>query len=145
MKRVIDIAKWVGIALVGFVVGLLILGNIDLGNGEEPQKKYSTVRSVVIAGESMEPTLSVGQTVLADFAKEPKVGDIVYFDCIKVCMDPEDTESVSHLVKRIKEIDSNGRWFIVGDNQPESWDSYDHGWILPSERASIGVVTEIIK
>jgi len=70
----------------------------------------------------MLPTLKSGQDVLVWYwFLNPKIGDLV---AIKV--------NGKEMVKRIQS--TNGRrYFVVGDNEKESTDSRNFGWIRKSE------------
>ncbi len=76
------------------------------------------VRKVV--GESMSPTLHLGQTVVFKKSKNYKVGDTVL---AKV--------KSREVVKRIKEISPNGV-FLIGDNNHKSTDSRTYGEVKQS-------------
>lgn len=86
-----------------------------------------TVRRVV--GESMEPTLTAGQIVIA-WRKAPKVGDIVV---AKI--------NSKEVLKRVTKSDTK-RVYLLGDNLAKSTDSREYGWIpVASVR---GVVVKIL-
>lgn len=71
----------------------------------------------------MLPTLKPGQDVLVwCWFLNPKVGDIM---AIKV----NDKE----MIKRIGQITSDRNIFVQGDNEKESTDSRNFGWIKKSE------------
>lgn len=89
----------------------------------------------VVQGHSMEPTLLQGQTVLASsitflFSK-PKIGDTIVFKA---------TDKV--FIKRISKIDGE-RYFLLGDNKKDSFDSRKFGWI--NKRDILGKVIYKIK
>lgn len=69
----------------------------------------------------MQPTLCPGQIVIVSnmpylFTK-PKIGDIV---AVKI--------KNTVLIKRIKKIKGE-KYFLRGDNQIDSFDSYQFGWV----------------
>ena len=78
-----------------------------------------------ISGHSMEPLIKNGQTVLVSsipyFFSKPKIGDIVAI---------RKEEKV--FVKRIFKIDKE-KYFVKGDNEKDSLDSRDFGWIEKKE------------
>jgi nickel-type superoxide dismutase maturation protease len=75
----------------------------------------------LVEGDSMFPTLKDGDFVLINPYAEPKTGNIV------LAQHPF-KQSVK-IVKRLKEITAEGRFFLVGDNLPESTDSRSFGAI----------------
>lgn len=137
-------------AKVLFIGGALLLavllfwGNTDF-NPESETYTFSTEISVEVVGASMEPTLQIGQYVIIDTKKtQPAIGDIIYFNCHNRCAHPDGTLKETALIKRVVDIRADGAWFIKGDNQPDSWDSVDYGWLLPEERSDVGVVVRIL-
>jgi nickel-type superoxide dismutase maturation protease len=84
---------------------------------------------VKVKGHSMEPALKHNQIVIAGslpyFFGKPHVGDIVVLSRGKC------------IIKRIINVKEN-EIFVVGDNNKESTDSRDFGWI--SKRKIIGKV-----
>jgi len=74
-----------------------------------------------ISGHSMEPSIKNGQKVLVSsipyFFSKPKCSDIVAFRKIEKVF-----------VKRIIKI-SEGKYFLKGDNEKDSFDSREFGWI----------------
>ena len=72
-----------------------------------------------VEGDSMLPLLKHGDEVLVNEGVEVGIGDIV------VAKHPYRTGI--EMVKRIKEIDENGRYFLIGDNSEESTDSRSFG------------------
>lgn len=80
-------------------------------------KKLRLVLVRKVKGESMTPTLTAGQIVLASGLKTPKVNSLVI---------------VSHhgleKVKRLSKISKN-EVYILGDNSSSSSDSQDFGWL----------------
>jgi nickel-type superoxide dismutase maturation protease len=83
-----------------------------------------------IVGHSMEPEIKNGTTVLATslfyWFKNPKIGDIVAF-----------RDAGEILIKRITKV-SKGKYFLTGDNQKDSLDSREFGFI--SKQKIIGKV-----
>lgn len=73
----------------------------------------------ICEGNSMNPLLANGDAVLVDKNAEIEVGDIV------VAKHP--IEQVTEVIKRIKEINSRGHYFLVGDNLDDSTDSRHYG------------------
>lgn len=71
-------------------------------------------------GNSMFPTLKHGEAVLVDRSIQTiEVGDIV------VAKHP--VEQITEVIKRVKEINSRGHYFLVGDNLDDSNDSRNFG------------------
>ncbi len=77
-----------------------------------------------VEGDSMVPTLMPGEQVLVDTKAEIEVDDIV------VARHPF-KKSVT-MVKRVKEIDSGRRFFLISDNLVDSTDSRSFG-TLPAD------------
>ncbi|MDO8657902.1 MAG: signal peptidase I [Candidatus Levybacteria bacterium] len=77
-----------------------------------------------IKEKSMEPGIKEGSVVLINryhyLFKKPEAGDMV------VLRDP--TDSKRFIIKRVKEL-KDGRVFVIGDNEKESVDSRQFGWI----------------
>jgi signal peptidase I len=77
---------------------------------------------VVIAGDSMEPSLSGGEWWLARRTGRVSVGDIV------VVRPPDQTDLLT--VKRITRREGS-RWWVEGDNVAHSRDSRHYGPVDP--------------
>lgn len=79
---------------------------------------------IKVIGWSMEPTIKNNQIILASsipfFFRKPKVGEVVVLKKNKF------------IIKRIKKIDKD-RFFVEGDNEKESTDSRNFGWISKSK------------
>ena len=72
-----------------------------------------------VEGNSMTPTLNDGEVVLVKHTRRVKVGDVVlaqhpYKQSVKV-------------LKRIGEVNDQGRYILAGDNPEESTDSRSFG------------------
>lgn len=79
-------------------------------------------RPVVVQGESMEPTLENGDTLICDTRNTtPQVGDIVVIL-------PFSEVGNQYIIKRVK-FTENGKIFVLGDNSENSYDSRNFGWI----------------
>lgn len=85
----------------------------------KPKKlRFLILRRVV--GNSMSPTLTHGQLILASGLIKPKLNSLVLV-----------SHSGLEKVKRLKKMDKN-RVYILGDNPAASSDSKDFGWIPAS-------------
>lgn len=73
----------------------------------------------ICEGNSMNPVLKNGDAVLVDKNTEIEVGDIV------AAKHP--IEQITEVIKRVKEINSRGHYFLVGDNLDDSNDSRHYG------------------
>ena len=73
----------------------------------------------ICEGNSMNPTLKDGETVLVDRAAKIEVGDIV------VAKHP--IEQQSEIIKRVERITERGHYFLIGDNLEDSNDSRHFG------------------
>ena len=73
----------------------------------------------ICEGKSMNPTLKDGEVVLVDREAEIEVGDIV------VAKHP--FEKNVEIVKRVKRINEQGNYFLIGDNLEDSNDSRHFG------------------
>ena len=83
-----------------------------------------------VEGDSMTPTLNEGDVVLVKNSRRVKIGDVVlaqhpYKQSVKV-------------LKRIAEVNDQGRYLLTGDNPEESTDSRTFGSI--SAAAILGKV-----
>lgn len=76
-----------------------------------------------VEGDSMTPTLKPGARVLVDEKGMGEVGDIV------IARHPFKKDVV--MVKRIREIDEKGNFFLISDNLEESTDSRSFGAVSP--------------
>jgi nickel-type superoxide dismutase maturation protease len=75
----------------------------------------------LVQGDSMLPGLKNGDVVLVDPSAELKTGDIV--------LARHPFKKSVQIIKRIKEISPENRYFLVGDNLEESTDSRSFGAI----------------
>jgi len=75
----------------------------------------------LVQGDSMLPALKDGDVVLINPHAEPKTGDIV--------LARHPFKKSVQIIKRIREISPEGRYFLVGDNAEESTDSRSFGAI----------------
>lgn len=133
------------IIAVGIVVSVFIGSIIYLASQPivEPPKNIAVEPQHKILlhpyhGESMLPTIQDGATLLVDYDLTPKVGDIITLHCNEVC-----NGGHHDITKRLIKIDANNCYWLQGDNQPDSWDSIDYGWVCPDQRELWGVVIEI--
>jgi nickel-type superoxide dismutase maturation protease len=78
----------------------------------------------VVAGASMHPHLRAGDCVLLRRGGRARVGDVV------VLRRPDRPELV--VVKRVREVLTDGRLWLAGDNPGESDDSRAFGAVAPS-------------
>jgi nickel-type superoxide dismutase maturation protease len=72
-----------------------------------------------VEGSSMLPVLREGEQVVVDKNAKIKVGDIV------IARHPFKKSVV--MIKRVREIDEKGNYFLLGDNPDESEDSRAFG------------------
>jgi nickel-type superoxide dismutase maturation protease len=79
----------------------------------------------VIDGDSMLPTLKPGERVLIDPGGPFEVGAVV--------LARHPFRRGLRIVKRIREITPEGRYFLVGDNAPESTDSRSFGTLAAKD------------
>ena len=75
----------------------------------------------LVQGDSMLPGLKDGDVVLVDPYAAPRIGDVV--------LARHPFKKSVQIIKRIKEISPEGRYFLVGDNAGESTDSRTFGAI----------------
>lgn len=75
----------------------------------------------LVRGDSMLPGLKDGDVVLVDPYATPEIGDVV--------LARHPFKKSVQIIKRIKEISPEGRYFLVGDNPAESTDSRTFGAI----------------
>lgn len=80
---------------------------------------FGSRHQYVCEGKSMNPTLRDGEKVLVDRNAKIEAGDIV------VAKHP--IEQQSEIVKRVREINGRGHYFLIGDNPDDSNDSRHFG------------------
>jgi nickel-type superoxide dismutase maturation protease len=73
----------------------------------------------LIEGDSMLPALKDGDYVLINPSADYRAGDIV--------LAQHPFKQSIKIIKRVREITPEGRYFLVGDNAPESTDSRSFG------------------
>jgi len=88
---------------------------------EENAESFSNYKLFRVEGDSMFPSLKNGDFVLINPAFEPQIGDIVLAD--------HPFKKSVKIIKRIKEINAEDRFFLIGDNPKESTDSRSFGTI----------------
>ncbi|MDQ3800838.1 MAG: nickel-type superoxide dismutase maturation protease [Acidobacteriota bacterium] len=89
----------------------------------------------LVQGDSMLPSLKDGDLVLVNPYAEPKTGDIV--------LAQHPFQKSVRIIKRIREISPEGRYFLVGDNAGESTDSRSFGAL--SAKDILGKAEAIMK
>lgn len=92
-----------------------------LGNWFGPRRLFP----LTVTGNSMAPLVKEGDHVLYELADEAHIGDIVFVSHPYM-------QSVK-LLKRVREVDADGKIFLVGDNEAESTDSRTLGWFSPND------------
>lgn len=88
---------------------------------EENAESFSKHKIFRVEGDSMFPLLKNGDLVLINPDLKPKIDDIVLAN--------HPFKKSVKIIKRIKEISAENRYFLVGDNQGESTDSRSFGAI----------------
>lgn len=92
---------------------------------EENAESFSKYKLFRVEGDSMFPSLKNGNFVLINPAFEPKIGDIV--------LAAHPFKKSVKIIKRIKEINADNRYFLIGDNPKESTDSRSFGTIAKKD------------
>jgi nickel-type superoxide dismutase maturation protease len=85
----------------------------------------------LVEGNSMLPTLSHGDCVFINPRLKPQIGDIV--------LARHPFKQSVNIIKRVGEITADGRFFLVGDNAPESTDSRSFGAIQAKDILGVAV------
>ena len=78
-----------------------------------------------VNGDSMSPCLKNSEEILIKQSKNLKIGDVVLAN--------HPFKKSVKILKRISEIDTNGKCFLIGDNPNESTDSRTFGAISLNE------------
>jgi nickel-type superoxide dismutase maturation protease len=76
-------------------------------------------KAFLVEGDSMLPTLKSGDVVLLDEPSDLKVGHLVLAD--------HPFRSSARIIKRITEMEPDGRFVLTGDNASDSTDSRTFG------------------
>lgn len=93
-----------------------------------------------MVGHSMEPALTDDALISYDTSKTiPMIGDVVVFDCFtEKCTSGSKYGKLS----RLRNIDANGCYWFLGDNQDNSLDSRTYSWLCPpNDIKIIGILT----
>lgn len=116
-----------------FLMGAIIFGFYKVDNS------LSTYEVHKIVGKSMNPTLYENDKITIKITSSANEGDLITADCNSVkCENP----TRKHLAKRLL-YKKDSCYFIAGDNQPISFDSYDYGWLCNDELIITGIITKI--
>jgi len=89
---------------------------------------------MLIAGNSMEPTLNEGEFVLIECGRIPLTGDLAVFH------HPDD-DGVD-VVKRVAAVNGDGAFVVKSDNPTQGSDSRTWGPLAPS--SMVGTVTLVL-
>ena len=100
------------------------LREIEL-NEENAESLFNKYKIFRVEGDSMFPSLKNGDLVLINPDFEPKIGDIV--------LAAHPFKKSVKIIKRIKEITAENRYFLIGDNPTESTDSRSFGTIAKKD------------
>ena len=121
-----------------FYFSLVIIAAVTLiiGFSFLPSTRFDTF---IGTGDSMKPALLDGDELLVDPKRTPRSGDIVVFSCLS-CDDLSEDEI---LTKRLIDVDGNGCYWLLGDNQATSLDSRSLGWLCEDEIDVFGVVVKV--
>jgi hypothetical protein len=94
---------------------------------------YSLGFSVTTNGNSMQPTITRDTWTFTNLLdRNSSVWDIVDFRCPEKCAH-RNGEIQPNIVHRVTAISPEGCYWILGDNQADSWDSNDYGWLCPDK------------
>jgi nickel-type superoxide dismutase maturation protease len=105
---------------------------LPLADEREEKAYLDGLREIfLIEGDSMFPVLKHGELVLFDPYAEPSAGDIV--------LARHPFKKSVRLVKRVREITDEGKYFLVGDNPLESSDSRSFGAIPAKDILGVAV------
>ena len=92
------------------------------------------IRPVIVNGNSMWPTITDGQQVMCEIGyyetSTPCIGDIV------LCIHP--LKPSVRVIKRIKEVNSDGRVFLEGDNPDPIGSTDSHAFGLVAKEQIMG-------
>jgi signal peptidase I len=116
---------------------VILIVAVVIGFKYIPAARYQTF---VGSGRSMEPTLFDGDELTVDTKASPAIGDAIVFDCVSC----EGYTGNFALTKRIYKINSDGCFWLMGDNKEISYDSRVSGWLCPEENILVhGVVVDV--
>lgn len=122
-----------------FIVLFLLASSLLIFKMVQDKNYKDSIEYFVGEGASMEPTILSGEEIAVDPNKKPEINDIVVFRCEKCKIGLND---IDILTKRLLRENSNGCYWVEGDNKAKSYDSRDFGWLCPGEMEFLGTLIE---
>lgn len=104
----------------------------------------SKIYRTTARGHSMSPTVLEGAELLYESNRNPKINDIVVFECFSSKCIEENNGTSLQMFKRLIQLNEQNCWWVEGDNEENSWDSDYFGWLCPQERTLNGIVIRYI-
>ena len=132
--------------LLGLALAILFWTELSthkkLVNEAEAVHKLSTYTVMTAKGTSMEPLAHTGDKFTVKLGSDVSIGDYIVAEIDRCETVKCEQHKKTTVAKRLLKVDGPC-YFIAGENQPSSWDSYDYGWLCDTNIKIIGKITQI--
>ncbi len=122
-----------------FIVLFLLASSLLIFKMVQDKNYKDSIEYFIGEGASMEPIISSGEEIAVDPNKKPEINDIIVFRCEKCKIESDD---IDILTKRLLRENSEGCYWVEGDNKLKSYDSRNFGWLCFDEIQFLGTLIE---